>query len=318
MTDLRVSVVVPAYNEGVCATDLLDKLFKNAIRQPDEVVVVDANSSDDTLALIKHWTEANKAYNVKIVELKTQAYPGRARNEGVKVSTCDYIAFIDCGLHPEDDWLLKLIEPFEQGDNVDVVWGKSLSLAQTPWEQAFAALVESCVDKDRKVVPSSCIKKSVFEQIGGFREDLRAAEDLLYIQTLAKEECKEAFVDAKAWYSGYPANLVEAFRKWSLYTVHTVNAGLHIRKMVLMVTELALYCAALVFGYLFLGLLGALGFLALATLSRTIAGIKRNSRKVFSFKEGLYAWGISVFIDMGRLHGMVKGLLAKKNNDKEV
>jgi glycosyltransferase involved in cell wall biosynthesis len=308
---LEVSVVIPAYNEEKTVIDLLNNLYINSIRKPNEIILVDANSVDKTVDLAKKWKEENKECNLKIIELKSKAYPGKARNIGVKNASFAYIAFIDCGIIPAKDWLSKLMRPFQRDEQVEVVWGLIYSKAETAWENAFTSIVER--KKIVRAVPNSCIRKEVFYKIGMFREDLRAAEDLFYKQVIAKNNIKEAFSDAEAWYTGYPMSYIQAFKKWVTYSQNDVCANTYIRKLFLVLIEVLVFLSVFAVSIIFLENIVyiPIGILLLLIL-RVLMSVRKSSTTLRSLREFLMAIGISISIDLGRLVGLIVGLIKYK------
>jgi glycosyltransferase involved in cell wall biosynthesis len=289
---VKVSVVIPAYNEAPSIARLLDDVCITASRKPDQLVVVDAHSRDDT---------------VRVVKLSVQAYPGKARNEGVSRAEYDYLAFIDCGVFPEEDWLEKLIKPVEQDPTVDLVWGRSFSLAATLWERAFAINCDS--KRPIRAIRNSLITKKGFIQIGGFREDLRAAEDLVYVQAIRKIPLKEVFVPVDVWYSGYPETFSAALKKWRLYSEFNVYAGIYQAKLLLSFTEFSVFIiicgsALLIFKNIFAIATAMIMCLGL----RGLIAILRSPHRLKSLSEFLRVVAIAIMIDIGRIWGLLRGL----------
>jgi len=86
------SVVIPAYNSAPTLAATLKSVFSQT-EPPNEVIVVDDGSSDDTVRVA---TE----HGAKVLSQKN-AGPGAARAAGSLAATSDYIAYID-----GDDWWL--------------------------------------------------------------------------------------------------------------------------------------------------------------------------------------------------------------------
>jgi glycosyltransferase involved in cell wall biosynthesis len=97
MNDL-VSVIIPAHN----AAPFLPATLRSALAQTHarlEIIVVNDASTDATAAIAR--TFADEDPRVKLIDLKANGGPARARNAGIEASTGRYIAFLD----GDDVWL---------------------------------------------------------------------------------------------------------------------------------------------------------------------------------------------------------------------
>jgi glycosyltransferase involved in cell wall biosynthesis len=120
----RVSVVVPARNAARTLSRTLAALATLA-PSPDEIVLVDNGSIDDT----RRELEAFAAAGVRVIVLH-EARPGAsvARNRGARAATGDVVAFTDADCSPRPDWLVALVAPLADA-TVGAVAGR---LASTP------------------------------------------------------------------------------------------------------------------------------------------------------------------------------------------
>lgn len=66
--DLRVSIVIPAYNESTDIVPVLDRLLE-AVALPCEVLVVVDTPDDTTIPAIEHYRAANKPVRIAINDL---------------------------------------------------------------------------------------------------------------------------------------------------------------------------------------------------------------------------------------------------------
>lgn len=99
----RIAVVIPTKNEAKYLPVLLTALFRQT-RQPDEIIVADAGSTDGTREL------AHGFNGVKIVHGGIAAV---GRNAGVKASTAEIILFLDADAIIEGrDWLETAVQEF--------------------------------------------------------------------------------------------------------------------------------------------------------------------------------------------------------------
>lgn len=96
---LDVSVVVPVRNAGL----LVERCLKSARRNaPAEIIVVDGDSRDDTVALAQPYADAVLSDGGGGVAL--------ARNLGAEAARCPYVAFVDVDVELPDNALAGLLE----------------------------------------------------------------------------------------------------------------------------------------------------------------------------------------------------------------
>ena len=129
MSDL-VSVVICTYNRGDLIQGCLDSL-KDQTADPStfEVIVVDNNSSDNTLKVLENYTRLS---NLRIFFEEKQGL-SHARNRGLIEAKGKYIAYLDDDARAECHYvenILKLLEQFE--DRVDCYGGPILPFYTTP------------------------------------------------------------------------------------------------------------------------------------------------------------------------------------------
>ncbi len=89
---MKITVVIPAYNASRFIVNTLDRALYQR-RRPDEIVVVDDGSSDDTSTLVKEWGSTHFA-SLNLVR-QDNAGASAARNCGVQIASGELIATID-------------------------------------------------------------------------------------------------------------------------------------------------------------------------------------------------------------------------------
>src|SRR5689334_9678647 len=83
-----IAVVVPNYNHGRYLPRMLQKLCEQT-RAPDEIVLVDDASADDSVAIIEAF--AAKLPQLKLVRNRVNIGTNRSTNCGARESRSDYI-----------------------------------------------------------------------------------------------------------------------------------------------------------------------------------------------------------------------------------
>jgi len=123
---IRLSIIIPAYNEEKTIISILDKVNKVTIEGIEkEIIVVDDCSQDRTLDLLK---KNNNLYNL-LIKLNKNGGKGAAVKKGLSKATGKYILFQDADLEYDPNDYVKMVQPVLRF-NADVVMGSRLSAPQ--------------------------------------------------------------------------------------------------------------------------------------------------------------------------------------------
>jgi len=113
---MKLSVIIPVYNEKETILKILEKVQKVPIEK--EIIIIDDGSNDGTTEILKNI----KDKNIKIIFKKVNEGKGSAIREGLKYVKGEIIVIQDADLEYEPmDWI-KMVELIEE-KNVDVVYG---------------------------------------------------------------------------------------------------------------------------------------------------------------------------------------------------
>jgi glycosyltransferase involved in cell wall biosynthesis len=93
-SDIRFSVVIPAYNAAVTIGKTIESCLGQSYAA-HEIIVVDDASTDNTEEAVKQY-----AGRIKYIKLLTNTGSATARNKGMGMATGDHIAFLDA----DDIW----------------------------------------------------------------------------------------------------------------------------------------------------------------------------------------------------------------------
>jgi glycosyltransferase involved in cell wall biosynthesis len=222
----RVSLVVPVRDEAETIHELLASIGAQT-RPPDEVLIVDGGSRDDTPARVRE--AARRDSSLRLVEAG-EATPGRGRNVGIEAARHEWVALTDAGNRLEPDWLERLLEVVRRDPAVDVVYGNYEPVTETFFERC-AALTYPPPKQARPggrmrgpFIASSLLRREVWRAVGGF-PDLRAAEDLMFMEAVEQKGFRVAWAPrATVWWRLRP-DWPSTFRKFVLYSRHNVWAG---------------------------------------------------------------------------------------------
>lgn len=172
-----VSVIMPTFNRQTVIERALKSIYAQS-RLPDEVIVVDDGSNDDTAALIKN--------NFPDVTYLYQENSGvsAARNRGILEAKGQWLAFLDS----DDEWLPKKLETqlnalSEQPDlkicHTEEKWIRNGKRVNQMDKHAKSGgwIFNKCLPLCAMSPSSIIIHRTLFNELGGFDENLPACED---------------------------------------------------------------------------------------------------------------------------------------------
>lgn len=158
---MRVSVIVPVYNEEKHIDTCLRSLVNQKVK-PYEIIVIDNNCTDDTISIVKK-------YPVKIIKENKQGIT-HARNRGFDSARGDILARCDADSILPPSWIKKIIDNFNKY-NIDALTGPASyhDLRAVDGMQVvrryldFMKLVQN--NKETLFGPNMAITKSVWEKV---------------------------------------------------------------------------------------------------------------------------------------------------------
>jgi len=187
-----ISVIMPVYN--ACRSDkrYFIKALESVVRQTYrnlELVIVDDGSTDDTREVCQEFLAHYPSLEVQY-HSKENGGQSSARNYGARHCRGEYVGFLD----QDDEWFedkLEKVVPWLANPDIDVLYTDAdvidgedrityHRIHQTHcmgWPHPKSCL-EDILYKDIIVMPGlMTIRKTLFEQVGGFDERLSGYED---------------------------------------------------------------------------------------------------------------------------------------------
>lgn len=193
VSNLKISVAICSYNRARFIVKALDSLFHQDFDKNDfEVIVVDNNSTDDTLTVLKTYQQQHPDYPFRFV---TEPHQGVAytRNRGAKEAKGNIIAYLDDDSIAQPGWLKITYDFFAQHPEVYSTGGKITPyfLTEIPdwYSKYFFGLVGN-FDQGPRVKQltgqrypcgaNMAFRREVFDEVGYFNTDLgRSGKGLL-------------------------------------------------------------------------------------------------------------------------------------------
>jgi glycosyltransferase involved in cell wall biosynthesis len=175
----RLSVIIPALNEANSLPGLLAAL-RGQTRPPDEIIVADAGSTDNTRALAE-------AGGARVVP---GGRPGPGRNAGARAATGDLLLFLDSDVMPAAGFIAAALAEFQR-DGYAVATTLIAPMTDSAADQIIAETTNLYLQVVQHITPHApgfCIlcQRAIHEAIGGFDEKVKLGEDHDYVQRAAQ------------------------------------------------------------------------------------------------------------------------------------
>jgi glycosyltransferase involved in cell wall biosynthesis len=203
-----ISIVIPTLNEETTISDTLERL-KYILGVDYEIIVSDGRSSDNTVKLAKKYTDKVVVYDGQIRQTIANA-----RNLGASLAKGEFLLFLDADVRlvEPQKFLITLLERF-QGDPRLVAATTRIKILPENATLADRILSILMIDWPHflnnnlwKTGSSSgeiqFIRKSAFDQVGGFDDLLVSCEDINMFERLAKIGQTRMFYDLVVYHSG--------------------------------------------------------------------------------------------------------------------
>ena len=104
--NITVCIIIPAFNSEKYIRECLDSLIKQTTR-PDEIIVVDDGSTDNTSLIVREYEEKYSSINYIYQENQGQ---GKARNMALEISKSTHVMFLDSDDYIHEQTLARCIE----------------------------------------------------------------------------------------------------------------------------------------------------------------------------------------------------------------
>lgn len=192
VTELKVSVILPTYNRSDLIGETIESLLLQE-RSPNEILIIDDGSTDDTAKTLAAFGDRFQIHH------QTNAGKAAALNRGLAMTIGDLVWIVD-----DDDVLLPtachaLAGPLEQDLALGFCAGRHLDFITDPKsgqkefrnpgymrdsspESIFPDLLAGC----HIFQPGMMVRRTVYENIGPFREDLMRSQDYEMLLRIAR------------------------------------------------------------------------------------------------------------------------------------
>ena len=206
MNEPLVSVIIPTFNSEKTLEKCLRRIKKQKYRNI-EIIVVDNFSTDKTIKIAKRL---KVKFFLKGNERSAQV------NYGVEMSRGKYIYRIDSDHLVDLDVIEKAVEACDKY-SYDAIVTRNIVDSNISFWAKVRLLEKNCLYEDEMKIAARFIKKSVFKKIGGFDENLVAAEDYDLHNRLLKGKYKIGRIDIGELHMDEPKSIIDVIKKHYFY-----------------------------------------------------------------------------------------------------
>jgi glycosyltransferase involved in cell wall biosynthesis len=180
-----ICVVIPCYNYARFVCEALDSVMAQT-RRPEEIVVVDDASTDNTSEIVRQYIAAHHAEGViQLLTLSRNGDLAAAQNAGIAATTQQHIVCLDADDLIEPRYLEVLHDAMLADRSLGVAYCgvQVLRDGQRQPTRGFGefdwAWMATPADPPRTMIPKpSMFRREMWRRAGGFHQTYRAGEDV--------------------------------------------------------------------------------------------------------------------------------------------
>lgn len=192
---MKTSIITPVYNEPRVKR-ALDSIYKQRHSHEIEVIVIDAGSTDETLALLEPYKDK---IDIFVSERDRGIYDGM--NKGIEHASGDVIGILnadDC--YSDENVLCDVLNAFMRNSEIDVCYGDIVILDDNArvrryWRSGPHRRFKWYLGW-RPPHPSFFVRKRAYQLYGCFNLDFPIASDYEFqLRLLVKNEIRYLYLD---------------------------------------------------------------------------------------------------------------------------
>jgi GT2 family glycosyltransferase len=217
---VKFSLVVTCFNEAK-GLPRWRREIEAQTRPPDEIVIVDSESTDGTTEALGAWAKADHRLRVIVQKCK----PARGHNIGNETASFEHLVSTDMGVRIDPRWFEEIVNPFELDSTVEVVAG-SYEIDRDSVRSAAARAEYYIENAGRPRFDSGFIvgnrsvayTKRIWRQLGGLPEDLtQYADDSVFGRQIVHAKFKMASAPEAIVYWSRPRRLRDFWKEQFKY-----------------------------------------------------------------------------------------------------
>lgn len=335
---MLITFITTVFNEQNNIEKYINSIL-NQTQLPDEIIIVDGMSTDETVERITKDELRIKEEGIKFKLIIKKGNRAVGRNEAIRQASGDIIVCSDAGNILDKKWVEEIIKPFVEEktssqptpkrrgswrSEVDVVAGYYEGKADNVFQKClipYALVMRDKVDPDNflPATRSVAFTKKIWEKAGGFDEQLSHNEDYIFARKLKEIGAKIVFAKNAKVYWIPRKTFKEAFIMFFRFALGDAEANIFRPKVLFLFLRYLLFI--LLYGiYTYTKLPLILNSLFLILLLYIFWSINKNykyvgERQAFIILP-LMQFTADVAVLTGTCFGLLKSLLIKIKSNK--
>jgi glycosyltransferase involved in cell wall biosynthesis len=195
-----LSIIICSYNRASYISDALTSLYNQSSELDNfEVIIVDNNSTDNTKEVYAIWRQSNTNGQFSFIS-ETKQGASFARNTGAAIAKGEWVCFMDDDAVATPNYVENILKHIQNKPDA-VGFGGRIIPKYIPSEPKWMSYYVSSLVGNFDYAPIACafengkyplesnmiVKKSVYDQIGGFNVNLPGVVGTLRIGGEGKE-----------------------------------------------------------------------------------------------------------------------------------
>ncbi len=181
---MKITIITPTLNNEKTILDTLDSVSGQTY-QNIEHLIIDGGSKDQTIKIIENYNKKK----IKIFKKKTNIY--QAINYGIKKSKGNIIGILGADdIYQNSSVIKNVLDKFHGNLNTDIIIGSLVYFANKNYSKIIRYYPNNNFSKTQFKYgmmpphPSTFIKKSVYDKIGLYNEDIHISSDFKFFLNL--------------------------------------------------------------------------------------------------------------------------------------
>jgi glycosyltransferase involved in cell wall biosynthesis len=172
----RVTVVVPCFNYGRYLTDAVESVLAQTYRD-FELLIVNDGSTDDSKQVAERLIAAHPDAPIRLIDQPNSGQPAYPRNNGIGEARGEYVLCLDADDRISENFLELTVPVLDARPRVAIAYPDQQNFDGDDRFEPHPPFRRELLPRFNYIPPASLFRRAVWEEVGGFRTNVRGYED---------------------------------------------------------------------------------------------------------------------------------------------